>query len=136
MRRLGPLLGTALLVGALSAGWYRSHANDEAELQRTARRLSAAEKELAEVKGDFEQCKAWMDARLLMAQALGTPPVASAAPAPAASSAAAAPGGVAEAPPGEHNPGRLVPRRRRVLELHGQLLNFGARETPEAGTNP
>jgi hypothetical protein len=121
-----PFLLAVLAALGVSFGWYRSQDARESERVHALQRLSSAEQELAEAKGDLDHCKAWMDARLPVAQAPERGPAAFAAATPVGTTeptASASTGGEAAGAAsdgGETRQTRLRQRRHRMLELRGQ----------------
>jgi hypothetical protein len=144
------IVAEALAVGAMGLGWVHSRASAASEKEQASSHLSAVEQELLDARGDLERCKAWMDARLLAAQALDAPDpagsahVAPSAPiAPPVAAASAAPSESASPEPvvqGEVKPpnkARLIERNHRFLELRGQAgLLLSSPESSEGGANP
>jgi hypothetical protein len=144
------VVAEALAVGAMGFGWVHSRASAASEKEQASSHLSAVEQELLDARGDLERCKAWMDARLLAAQALDAPdPAGSAHAAPSAPIAppvaapSEAPSESASADPvvqGEVKRPikvRLIERNRRILELRGQAgWQLASPESGEGGANP
>ena len=144
------VVAEALAVGAMGFGWVHSRASAASESERASSHLSAVEQELVDTRGDLERCKAWMDARLLAAQALDAPdpagsahvapsapiaPPVAAAPAATGESASAEP--VAQGEIKQRNKARLIERNHRFLELRGQAgLRLASPESGEGGATP
>jgi hypothetical protein len=147
---VGAVVAEALAVGAMGFAWAYSRASAASEKEQASSHLSAVEQELLDARGDLERCKAWMDARLLAAQALDAPdPAGSARVAPSATiappvaAASAAPSESASAEPvvpaevKQRNRARLIERNHRFLELRGQAgLQLASPESSEGGANP
>lgn len=112
------------LAATASFGWYRARAAAEKERTEQLSRLLSSEQNNAEMRHHLEECKAWMDALMSQAAAADSarpPPTAAPIPsAPASTESAASAQGVASAVQSDDDT-RLVQRRRRMLELRGQL---------------
>ena len=93
---LAAVIVEAIAVGGVALGWYQSHASAASERERASQHLSSVEQQLLDANGDLERCKAWMNAKLLLAQGLDVPaggpsaPVAPSTPTASAASANAA----------------------------------------------
>ncbi len=135
--RFVPYLLSGLITATAVVGWYQARTRAEVERGAAAERLNATEQKLAETKSDLDHCKSWMDA--LMAQASAAPDPAPRVPVPpsAAHAAPTAPSasGSAEPTPDDVAQGLsngddalLVQRRRRMLEMRGQLNSVETHE--------
>jgi hypothetical protein len=126
----------AFVAVGLGVGWYRCHASHLVEEAKGARRLASVEAELAATQNDLEEtagkltrCEAWLDARLLAAQAADAPRAPStpqpqqvlpSAPDPAAASAGSLDPSVAvHETMARVDAGARGQRRHRVLQVHG-----------------
>src|SRR5580700_10497258 len=95
---LAAVIVEAIAGGGVALGWYQSHTSAASERERASQHLSAVEQQLLDANGDLERCKAWMNAKLFVAQGLDAPaPSASAQVAPSAPTASAVPANAAAA---------------------------------------
>jgi hypothetical protein len=148
---MSAVVAEALALGVMGFGWGHARASAASENERALSHLSAVEQDLLDAKGDLEHCTAWMDSRLLAAQALDAPgPAGSAqvAPstpiAPAAASPSAAPSesanaeSIVQAEVKRPIKARLIERNRRFLEMRGQagVMLATSPESGEGGANP
>ncbi len=146
---LAAVIVEAIAVGGVALGWYQSHASAVSEEERASQHLSALEQQLSDTNGNLERCEAWMNAKLLLAQALDAPaPGASAQVAPSAPTASAVPANAAapadSASANEvaqtDDPKQVEPhpyeRGRRMREVRGQANLLGSSEPGEGAAKP
>jgi hypothetical protein len=151
---LAAVIVEAIAVAGVCLGWYQSHASAASERERASQHLSAVEQQLLDANGDLERCKAWMNAKLLLAQGPDVPAGgASAQVAPSAPTASAVPtNAAAPADSASANevaqtddtkqvePQQVEPHPyqhgRRMAELRGQANVLELSDPGEGSTKP